>query len=222
MLTRFMHDHALWLFLYGYKKLPKLTGELTSPSLLPLIVSLGRLLRVWPARLFLPAFLFLSLSSPHSHTSLTFNQCRWSTNRNGVSSSLSNRRSQTPRLQNLFPSGVVSVGTSLCVYRIAFAWSQRTIEGVPVAESLREKANRIGDSRKKRQRRKHAHLWQQFTRARFPVGQFPVKFGRQPIKLENYPYVHTYPANYVRVHFRHLGVYKESPVAYRAIRVRVS
>ena len=34
--------------------------------------------------------------------------------------------------------------------------------------------------------------------------------------------VHTYSANYVCVHFRHLGVYKESRVAYRAIRVRVS
>ena len=52
--------------------------------------------------------------------------------------------------------------------------------------------------------------------------RFPAKFGCQPIKLQLYPHAHTYPANYVRVHFRSLGVYKESQVAYRAIRVRVS
>ena len=67
--------------------------------------------------------------------------------------------------------------------------------------------------KKKRQRQKHAHHQQQFTRAQFPGGRFPAKFGCQPIKLELYPLAHTYPANYVRVHFRHLGVYKESRVA---------
>ena len=55
-----------------------------------------------------------------------------------------------------------------------------------------------------------------------PGCKFPAKFGCQPIKLELYPHVHTYTANYVRVHFRHLGVYKESRIAYRAIQVRVS
>jgi len=55
-----------------------------------------------------------------------------------------------------------------------------------------------------------------------PGGQFPEKFGCQPIKLELYLLVHTYTANYVCVHFRQLGVYKESRVAYRATRVRVS
>jgi len=34
----------------------------------------------------------------------------------------------------------------------------------------------------------------------------------QPIKLELNPLAHTYAANYVRVHFWHLGVYKESRV----------
>ena len=34
------------------------------------------------------------------------------------------------------------------------------------------------------------------------------KFECQPIKLELYPLEHTYPANYVRVHFRDLGVYR--------------
>jgi len=76
--------------------------------------------------------------------------------------------------------------------------------------------------KKKRQRQKHAHYWQQFTRAQFPGGRFPAKFGCRPIKLEIYLLAHTHPANYVRVHFRHLGVYKESREAYRAIRVRVS
>jgi len=68
----------------------------------------------------------------------------------------------------------------------------------------------LGTPDKKRQRRKHTHHWQQITRARFPGGRFPAKFEYQPIKLEIYALAHTYPANYVRVHFRHLGVYKES------------
>jgi len=44
----------------------------------------------------------------------------------------------------------------------------------------------------------------------FQGGRFPAKFGCQPIKLELYPYAHTYSANYVRVHCRISGVYKES------------
>jgi len=70
------------------------------------------------------------------------------------------------------------------------------------------------EKQEKRPRRKHAHDWQQHTRARFPGGRLPAKFGCQPIKLERYPLEHTHPANYVRVHFRHLGVYKESRVAH--------
>ena len=68
--------------------------------------------------------------------------------------------------------------------------------------------------KKKRQRRKHTHHWQQFTRAQLPGSRFPAKFGYQPIKLERDPFTHTYPANCVRVHFRPLGVYKESRVAH--------
>ena len=97
-----------------------------------------------------------------------------------------------------------------------------TVEGAPEAEGLPEKANGIGDSRKKRQRQKHAHNGQQFTRAPFLGGRFPAKFGCQPIKLEPSQLAHTHPANCERVHLRHLGVYKESRVTYRAIRVRVS
>jgi len=44
-------------------------------------------------------------------------------------------------------------------------------------------------------------------RVQLPVDRFPAKFGYQPIKLALYLVAHTYPANYVRVHFRHLGVY---------------
>ena len=98
-------------------------------------------------------------------------------------------------------------------------------EGVPVAEGLHvpEETNGIEDSKKKkekktnkkRQRQSHAHHCQQFTRAQLPGNRFPAKFGSQPIKLELYPQAHTYPANFMRVHFRHLWVYKGSRVAYR-------
>jgi len=84
-----------------------------------------------------------------------------------------------------------------------------TTEGAPVAEGLPEETNGIGDS-KKRQRQKHAHNWQQFTRAQLLGDRFPAKFGCQPIKLDKYLLVHAYPANYVRVQFRRLGVYKGS------------
>jgi len=58
--------------------------------------------------------------------------------------------------------------------------------GAPVAEGQPAEANDNGDSRKekKRQRQKHAHHWQQLTRAPFPGGRFPAKFWFQPIKLE--------------------------------------
>jgi len=83
-----------------------------------------------------------------------------------------------------------------------------TKEGAPVAEGIPEEVNGIGDSSKKRQRQKHVRHWQLFTRADFPGGQFPAKFGCQPIKLELYPLVHTYPANYVRVHLSISGYIK--------------
>jgi len=85
-------------------------------------------------------------------------------------------------------------------------------------ESASGRGTTGGDQRqwrlkKKRQRQNHAHHWQQLTLAQFPGGQFPVKLGCQPIKLELYLLPHAYPANYMRVHLRHLGVYKESRVA---------
>ena len=74
----------------------------------------------------------------------------------------------------------------------------------------------------KRQRQKHVQHWQHFTRAHSPGGRSPAKFGFQPIKLQLYPLAHTYPANYVRVHFRSLRVYKDSQTAHRTFQVRVS
>ena len=154
--------------------------------------------------------------SLHSLTSLTFNQRdyekKWSLKLN-CHSNIAPRRQAFKT--SIFPSAWC-LGTSLCVYIYA------TTEGAPATEGLQEETNGIGDSRKKRQRHMHAHYWQQFKRAHFPGGRFPAKFRCQPIKLELRLDGHTYPANYVRVHFRHLGVYKESREAHRVIRVRVS
>ena len=128
-----------------------------------------------------------------------------------------------PRLQSLFPSGVGSrhqptwLHNSICMELMTTEqrerqW-QRAYRRRPTALETQEKSDRdrstpiSGNSL-----RMHG----------FPGCQFPVKFGCQPIKLELCPLAHTYPANYVSVHCRYLGVYKESQVAYRAIRVRVS
>ena len=122
-------------------------------------------------------------------------------------------RSQTPILQNFNTRKAAwCLGTSLRVYK------RGDVSG-------REPTG--GDQRHwrlntKRQRQKHVHHWQQFTRAFFPGGRFPAKFGYQPIELELYPLAHAYAAKYVRVHLQHSGVYKDSRVAYRVIRVRVS
>ena len=149
----------------------------------------------------LPSSLALPLFSPFSH----FTHLR-TTKRNGVSkpNCHSNVAScQTPNLQNFQAAWhqPTCPPNSICI-------ESTTREGAPVAEGLPEKTNGIGDSRKKRQRQKHAHHQQQFTRAQFPGGQFPAKFGCQPIKLELYILTHAYPANYVRVHFRVSGYIK--------------
>ena len=99
-----------------------------------------------------------------------------------------------------------------------------TTEGAPVAEDLPEEANAVGDSGKKNDRDRNTLS----TGNSLHVHSFRVVDSRQdldsmqPIKLQLYPLAHTYTANYVRVHFRHLRVYKKSRVAYRAIQVRVS
>ena len=90
-----------------------------------------------------------------------------------------------------------------------------------MSEGLAKEANNIGDPQKTTETETRAS-WEAVYACGVPGCKFPAKFGCQPIKLELYPHVHRYTANYVRVHPRHLGVYKESRVAYRAIQVRVS
>jgi len=77
---------------------------------------------------------------------------------------------------------------------------------------LPEKANGIGDSRKTTETESRTSLATVYA-CSFQVGRFPAKLGCQPIKLQLHPLAHTYTANYVRVHFRHLRVYKDSRVA---------
>ena len=96
-----------------------------------------------------------------------------------------------------------------------------TTRGAPVSDGLPKEAKSIGDPRKTTETETRTS-WETVDACKFPGSKFPAKFGCQPIKLELYPQAHTYTAYYVRVHFRPLGVYKESRVAYRAIRVRVS
>ena len=83
-------------------------------------------------------------------------------------------------------------------------------EGESVADGLPQEANAIGDSGQKRQRWKHAHHEQQLPRAQFPGGRFPAKIWMPTNQIRAISAQHTYPATYVRVHLRHLGVYKES------------
>ena len=128
-------------------------------------------------------------------------------------------RSQTASLQNF------KTPKRRGAWAPAYVSTKQDLHGVNYNRGSRRPTRRRPtplETQEKRQRPKHADYWQQFTRAQFPGGRFPAKFGCQPIKLELYPIVHTYPANYVRVHLRHLGVYKGSRVAYRATRVRVA
>ena len=81
-----------------------------------------------------------------------------------------------------------------------------------MAEGLPEEGNAIGESRKMTETATHSSLATAYA-CTIPGGRLPAKFGCQPIKLELYLLAHAYTANYVRVHFRHLGVYKESRVA---------
>ena len=78
-----------------------------------------------------------------------------------------------------------------------------------MAEDLPEEANGNGNSRIN-DRDGNMLFAVNSSHVHFPSGPFPAKFGCQPIKLELYPLVHTYPAKKVRVQLRHLGVYKGS------------
>ena len=76
-------------------------------------------------------------------------------------------------------------------------------------EDLPEEAKGIGDSRKTTETESRTS-WEPVYACMVSELQIPGKFGCQPIRLQLYPHAHTSPANYVRVHFRDLGVYKES------------
>jgi len=99
-----------------------------------------------PARLILPAFFPRPHSlSPHSPTSLTFNQRdyeqKWSLKLSNIA----------PRPQSfktsIFPSSVVPRHQPTCLPN-SICMESTTKERVPVAEGLPEKINAIGDSRK--------------------------------------------------------------------------
>jgi len=113
---------------------------------------------------------------------------------------------------NLFPSGVVTGLQPTCLpkgilYGVKLL-QQR--ERHAVAEGILEEANAITKKTTETESRPSLATGYACT---VPGGRFPAKFGCRPIKLELYLPVHTYTANYVRVHFRHLGVYKASQVA---------
>ena len=118
----------------------------------------------------------------------TYDMDRWTTSQSRATiskspaSSLSKRCSKTPSLQTVFPSGVASEHQPTCLPK-SICLESTTTEGAPVAEG---EPDGNGDSRKKK-RQKHAQHCQQLTRAQFPGGRFPAKFGCQPIKLEWYP-----------------------------------
>ena len=88
-----------------------------------------------------------------------------------------------------------------------------TTERASVAEGLPVEANGIGNSRKTTKTETRYTLATVYA-CTVPGGRFPAKFGCQPIKLDLYLPVHAYTANNMRVHLRHLGVYKESRVVY--------
>ena len=82
-----------------------------------------------------------------------------------------------------------------------------TTEGAPVAEGLPEETNAIGTQEKTTETEAHSPLATAYA-CPVPGDRFLVKFGCQPIKLDLHLLVHTYTANCVRVHFRHLGYIK--------------
>jgi len=130
------------------------------------------------ARLLLPAFEFL-LSSPSLSFSL-FTYLQPGGLRTETAQLSQQHRSQTSILQtSIFPSGVVP----------AYVSTEQHLHGVynrGGASGRGHTREGTGDSRKKRQRQSHALHCQQTSRAQFPAGRFPAKFGCQPIKLELY------------------------------------
>jgi len=152
-------------------------------------------------------FSSLSRETTRSPTSLTLNQME---SQAQLPQQHPNLRSQTPNLQNLFPSGLTSPHATFLPNNICM--ESTTTEGAPVAEGLPEMTNAIGTQEKTTETEANSPLATVYA-CPVPGGRFQVKFGFQPIKLDLLLLVHAYTANCVRVHFRHLGVYKGSRVA---------
>ena len=173
----------------------------------------------------LSSFLLPPSLSPRSSTSLT----RRTTNRDRSSPKL-NCHSKILPVKSLLPDAKpfkteipkrrgLSGHQPTCLCRTASVWSQlqqRSASGRGPTGG----GQRHWRLRRKRQRQKHAHHWQKFTRAHFRV------IVSRQIWM---------PTNQIRVISAHarvsrelgaralqaLQVYKESPLAYPAIRVRV-
>jgi len=135
-------------------------------------------------------------------------------------------RSQTPNLQNSFPSGVMSHQPTF--YPNNICMESTTTEGAPVAtfawsqvqqrerqwqRAYQRRPTPLETQEKTTETEAHSPLATVYA-CPVPGGRFLVKFGCQPIKLDLHLLVHAHTANCVRVHFRHLGVYKGSRVAY--------
>ena len=82
-------------------------------------------------------------------------------------------------------------------------------EGTPVAEGVPEEANAITKTTETESRPSLATV----HACSVPGWLIPGKIWMPTNQIRAIPLVHAYTANYGRVHFRHLGVYKESRVA---------
>ena len=157
-----------------------------------------------------PCLLFLSIpvvSPLHSHLTSwsTINGNRVLSSTIAALSSLPKPRSQTPRLQNF---GVVS-RSSLHVDRTALTWTQPQQRESQWQRAYRRRPTPLETQDKTTEMEPRSPL-PTVDACTVPDGRFPAKIGCQPIKSNSRPLAHTYPANYVRVHFSPLGVYKES------------
>ena len=155
-------------------------------------------------RLALPHF--LPLHSPST---------RGTTKRNGVSSSTSTATS----LPDAKPTKLQHSQAAWCT---AYVSTEQHLPGINCNRGRPTGGDQRHWRLKKNDRDRSTFITGNSLRVHSSRVSIPGKFGYQPIKLELCPLVHTHTANYVGVHLRYLGVYKESRVAYRAIRVRVS
>ena len=119
-----------------------------------------------PPRLpsFLAHTLFLPILPLHSPST------KGTTSRNGVSSSATSLPDPNhSKLQ--YSQAAWCLGTSLLVYRMAFAWSQLQKRECQWQRAYQRRTTPL-ETQEKRQRQKHVPHWQQFTRAQFPGGRF--------------------------------------------------